>query len=86
MAKGLKVVSASPGSWRSCGACTGVLDRCLTEVKPSLVEEQCQEQVIMPEAFTDRLKDRGMIGQLNRALLCGCDFFKALRMLACIRN
>lgn len=56
-------VTASPGSWRGSEAPTRALGRCLTEQTPSLTEKQCHEQIIMPEAFTVRLKGRGIIRQ-----------------------
>lgn len=62
-------VTASPGSWRGSEAPTRPLDRCLTEQTTSLTEKQCQEQVIIPQAFTVRLKGRGIIRQQTGAWL-----------------
>ena len=62
-------VTASPGSWTGSGATIRVLGRCLTGLTSSLIERQCQEQIITAEAFTVRLKGRGVIRQLAGAQL-----------------
>lgn len=62
-------VTVSPGSWRGSRAPISVLGRCLTGLTPSLIEKQCQEQIIMPEARTVRLKGGGITRQLTGAQL-----------------